>query len=364
MLNLLLLIPILFNGRVQPQLHDEPINVPQKNHEWTPLGSGQPIYPPEVIEEAKSNPHVLEEAYQQIAGTPYLQTVTKTLYYPSLFKLRLEYFVHKLPLTLFLVLLYLLSLWRRSFFVAAFIFHTALLAVRCYILGRPPVSNMMETILYVPWVTSLVALIFHVEKPAAIASSIVLLFLPIHQQFESVQAVLDSTWWLTIHVLMVVGSYGLFILAGILGHLALLRGGLTDALLKILYLGTGLLICGTILGGVWAMQSWGRFWDWDPKESWAFISSGFYLIGIHAYRFSVIKERGLAIIAIVGLLFITFTWYGVNYILGTGLHSYGFGEAKHTLFYVYIIAELLFLIFSKIFIYKNRERLQKKARKR
>lgn len=364
MLRLLLIIPILFNGRIQPKMGDEPINVPQKDHTWAPLPGNDPLYPPKIIEEARSNPHVLGQAYKMIEKKPYLQTVSRTLYYPSLPKLHLESLLQKIPLTLFVVLLYLLTLWKRPFFFVAFGVHTALLALRCYILSRPPVSNMMETVLYVPWVTAAVAVPLKLQKPAALVAAIILLFLPLHQQFESVQAVLDSTWWLTIHVLMVVGSYGVFFLAGILGHIQLIRGGLTTSLLKTLYIGAGLLICGTILGGVWALQSWGRFWDWDPKESWAFISSGFYLIGIHAYRFGVIKERGLANVAILGLLFITFTWYGVNYILGTGLHSYGFGEGKHTLFYVYLVAELLFLIFSKKLIYKNKQRLQKKVETR
>ena len=364
MLRLLLIIPILFNGRVQPKMGDEPINVPQKDHTWAPLETADALYPAEVIEKAKTNPHILGKAYKAIEKKPYLQTRSRTLYYPSLLKLHLEALLSKLPLTLFVVLLYLLTLWKRSFFFGAFGLHTALLIARCYILSRPPVSNMMETILYVPWTAAAIAIPFKMERPAAFVAAAILLFLPLHQQFESVQAVLDSTWWLTIHVLMVVGSYEIFFLAGILGHIQLFRGGLTTPLLKLLYIGTGLLICGTILGGVWALQSWGRFWDWDPKESWAFISNGFYLIGIHAFRFGVIKERGLANVAVLGLLFITFTWYGVNYILGTGLHSYGFGEGKHTLFYIYVLAESLFLIFSQNLIYKNKERLQKKAKTR
>src|SRR5438128_6981056 len=95
---------------------------------------------------------------------------------------------------------------------------------------------------------------------------------------------------------------------------------LSQVILQTLYGGTTLLITGTILGGIWAAESWGRFWDWDPKESWAFISSCFYLIWIHAYRFGRIGSFGLAIGAVGGLLAISFTWYGVNYILGTGLH--------------------------------------------
>ncbi len=101
---------------------------------------------------------------------------------------------------------------------------------------------------------------------------------------------------------------------------------LSKSILHTMYIGTAMLIAGTILGGVWAAESWGRFWDWDPKESWAFISSCCYLIFIHAYTFRYIHQIGLAIGAVIGLWAISFTWYGVNYILGTGLHSYGFGS--------------------------------------
>jgi hypothetical protein len=99
------------------------------------------------------------------------------------------------------------------------------------------------------------------------------------------------------------------------------------------------------LGGVWAAESWGRFWDWDPKESWAFISICLYLIWVHAYRFHRIASFGLAIGAVTGLLAISFTWYGVNYILGTGLHSYGFGSGGELYYYLFVGAESALLIF-------------------
>jgi hypothetical protein len=145
---------------------------------------------------------------------------------------------------------------------------------------------------------------------------------------------------------MVVGSYGVFILAGVLAHIELIRKQdkiPASPLLPLLYLGTIALIGGTILGGIWAAQSWGRFWDWDPKESWAFVSSCIYLLLIHAYRFGKISTFGLAVGSILGLIAISFTWYGVNYILGTGLHSYGFGSGGEYWYYGYIGAEMLFL---------------------
>ena len=118
---------------------------------------------------------------------------------------------------------------------------------------------------------------------------------------------------------------------------------LSSMILQTLYIGTAMLIAGTILGGLWAAESWGRFWDWDPKESWAFISSAFYLIWIHAYRFHKISSFGLAFGSVSGLLAISFTWYGVNYILGTGLHSYGFGSGGEHLYYAFLGTESLFL---------------------
>jgi ABC-type transport system involved in cytochrome c biogenesis permease subunit len=154
---------------------------------------------------------------------------------------------------------------------------------------------------------------------------------------------------------MIVGSYGVLLLAGVLGHLLLIYGdkaskGLFPALLLSLYIGVALLIPGTLLGGVWAAQSWGRFWDWDPKESWAFITACIYLLFIHAYRFKYIGPYGLAFGSIFGLIAVSFTWYGVNYILGTGLHSYGFGNGGEWIYYLFIVAELTFLlVYSLLF---------------
>ena len=209
---------------------------------------------------------------------------------------------------------------------AAFLLNTLILGLRCYILGRPPVSNMYETMLYVPWVSVAVSLVFWVIwkrsiflfSSACIAFSllVVLLLSNLNMGLENVQAVLNSQYWLIIHVLMVVGSYGAFLLSGAAGHLYLLssfsrnsyplKQSIAQFLLQSMYVGTALLIPGTILGGVWAAESWGRFWDWDPKESWAFISSCVYLVVIHAYGFQYLNHFGLAIGSIVGLQAITF----------------------------------------------------------
>lgn len=331
---------------------------------------------------------LLMEGYAPLAGTPYTIAANKKLSYPTMAQLKAESLYYKYPWPLLCCLAYAAAtlLWivragkmAMAATLLAFTLNTFLLAIRCYILQRPPVSSMFETVLFVPWVATSVGflLAFTTKSQKALAAATagaaalfaILLISGMPNDMENVQAVLDSQYWLTIHVLMVVGSYGVFVLAGLLGHVSLIhsffRGDekgsllLNKLLLQSLYIGTALLVVGTILGGIWAAQSWGRFWDWDPKESWAFISASMYLICIHAYRFNKIGPRGLAVGAIAGLLAITFTWYGVNYILGTGLHSYGFGAGGESLYYGYLIAELLFL--GGILLFPSRNSLRKKS---
>ena len=337
--------------------------------------------------------NLLYVSYSLLEGKVYQQAHNKTLNYPSLNQLRAESIYISFPWIQILIGLYALSasliflsyafnginFYRLGLFTLflSFLLHSLLLLVRCYILERPPVSNMFETVIYVPWVACCVIWIFPKFKQnplmllAAAVTSVILLVLlqvtDLNHNLNTVQAVLDSQFWLFIHVLMVVGSYGVFILGALLAHFylalflrhskeSLQMHAIGQLILQTLYLGTILLISGTILGGVWAAESWGRFWDWDPKESWAFISSCFYLIWIHAYRFGYIHYFGIAIGAIIGLLAISFTWYGVNYILGTGLHSYGFGSGGEKYYYTFLLAEICYIVLCLGF-YQLRKRL-------
>lgn len=325
--------------------------------------------------------NALKEGYARIAETQYKEANGKALYYPSLAQLKAESIYYRFPFILLSVLAYaiatvvLLFNKKRMNMLGVIVLgfgltiHTSALALRCYILGRPPVSNMFETIVYVPWVAVLLGLVlfaFFKQRLTLIASSLIALILLLILQaanlnngLENPQAVLDSQYWLIIHVLLVVGSYGAFLLSGILGHFYL--GGLAlkqsetptlsflaKCILQTMYIGVAMLIPGTILGGVWAAESWGRFWDWDPKEAWAFISICNYLIWIHAYRFHRIHHFGLAVGAVIGLAVISFTWYGVNYILGTGLHSYGFGAGGEGYYYLFLLVEMLFLVWTSL----------------
>ncbi|MEM1282588.1 MAG: cytochrome c biogenesis protein CcsA [Chlamydiota bacterium] len=326
----------------------------------------------------------LKNAYSNLSKTPYKQTSAGPLYFPSLLKLSIESYYSRIPWTYLLIISYSCSLLTlilplKNFsyipLLITFSIHTIALITRCFLMGRPPVSNMTETVLFVPWVSVITGLflsyIYRSKIPlscASAGSAILLLTLTLSNSpppLENVQAVLNSQFWLTIHVLMVVGSYGAFLLSGILGHLYLILSLINRAstasmrlisklTLQSIYLGLALLIPGTILGGVWAAQSWGRFWDWDPKESWAFISCCTYLIIVHAHYFGILRSYGLAIGSVIGFMVIAFTWYGVNYILGTGLHSYGFGNGGEHLFYLYLLVESIFLAINSSFRYAKR----------
>ncbi|MBK7404501.1 MAG: cytochrome c biogenesis protein CcsA [Phycisphaerales bacterium] len=112
---------------------------------------------------------------------------------------------------------------------------------------------------------------------------------------------------------------------------------------RLMQVGLVLLTAGTILGGVWAAESWGRFWGWDPKETWALISIVVYFIMLHARYSGWIKDFGLAVAAVLGFVAIVWTFYGVNYVMATGLHSYGFGAGGEKWVGIWAVIELLFL---------------------
>jgi ABC-type transport system involved in cytochrome c biogenesis permease subunit len=223
--------------------------------------------------------------------------------------------------------------------------------LRMLISGRPPVTNMYETIVFVAWGGMLFALVFetvyktHVFGACAGALGALALILadnvPIFDAaIAPLVPVLRDNMWLTVHVLTIMLGYAAFTLAMGIGHLNLglyffrpAEAGLFKRLSLFLYrslqVGTLFLAIGTLLGGVWASYSWGRFWGWDPKETWALIALLGYLAVLHGRFAGWIKDFGMAVGAIVCYLLVLMAWYGVNFVLGTGLHSYGFGSGGY-----------------------------------
>jgi cytochrome c-type biogenesis protein CcsB len=251
-----------------------------------------------------------------------------------------------------------------AFAFGGFIFHGWGLLLRGIIAGRPPVSNMYETVVFVGWGVLLFALIFEliyrrrwyatVGSFCGVGFLILADILPFDPNIEPLVPVLRSNYWLIIHVLTITISYSAFALAMGLAHVNLfvyfyrpnskqLLRELSLFLYRVLQVGVVLLASGTILGGVWAAESWGRFWGWDPKETWALISLLGYLAILHARYTGWIHDFGTAIGSILGFFLVLMTWYGVNFVLATGLHSYGFGAGGGEYVIGYLVVEFLFM---------------------
>lgn len=248
--------------------------------------------------------------------------------------------------------------------------HALGVALRVMILGRAPVSNTFEALLWMGLVGIAVGLIAQLANKrkgwylfAGIAAAFVsVLFaglVPLTDRTNSLPAVLRSNFWLTIHVLTIVASYGVLAVASVLGHAYLIKdvilgqrdeanarrsAALVVQTYRTIQVGLVLLTAGTILGGVWAAESWGRFWGWDPKETWALISILTYFAVLHARYVRWLEDFGLAASAVLGLVVIVWTFYGVNYVMATGLHSYGFGSGGEQWVGLWALIELAFLV--------------------
>ncbi len=263
------------------------------------------------------------------------------------------------------------------FLAIAFGLHTSGLLLRVYILGRPPVTNMFESMVYMSWILMFFAFVFFifwrkniVLSAGALISALVTLYghlLPIDSNLEVLVPVLRSNYWLTIHVMTIVSSYGAFGLATALGHRHLflaMRNTLrvqeaeesAHFIDRVMQLGVMLLGIGTVLGGVWANYSWGRFWGWDPKETWALITFLAYLAVIHLRYMNWLDDYWTAFCSVLGFYFVLMTWYGVNFVLGRGLHSYGFGSGGSGWITVYVILETLFLAWVLYFRFAPKRR--------
>ncbi|MBI3252809.1 MAG: cytochrome c biogenesis protein CcsA [Candidatus Omnitrophica bacterium] len=251
----------------------------------------------------------------------------------------------------------------------AFLFHTAGIAARVAILARPPVSNMYESMIFMNWVLIVFAAAFSALRKnllalvaGSAASGLVMVYanlLPLDPGLDVLVPVLRSNYWLSIHVMTVVSSYGAFGLAMALGNRHLFCeafGKLTgvsekesaDLVYRVIQLGPLLIGTGTVLGGVWANESWGRFWGWDPKETWALITFLTYLIVVHLKFAKKISDFYLALAAVLGFSVVLMTWYGVNFVLGRGLHSYGQGTGGMRWVVYYLVGQAAFLGFISI----------------
>ncbi|APY12652.1 cytochrome C biogenesis protein [Seonamhaeicola sp. S2-3] len=238
--------------------------------------------------------------------------------------------------------------------VALFLMHLAGLIARWYVSGHAPWSDAYESMIYVAWATMLFGLIFGRKSDLTLASTAFvtsMLLMVAHFQWMdpsigNLQPVLNS-YWLMIHVAVIVASYGPFTLGMVLGIVSLLLMAVTTKKNKTkmdlnikeltiinemsLTVGLVMLTIGNFLGGMWANESWGRYWGWDPKETWALISIMIYAFVIHMRLIPGLRGRWFFnLCSVIAISFIIFTYFGVNFYLA-GLHSYQSGQQLDSL---------------------------------
>jgi len=300
---------------------------------------------------------------------------------------RLDPFFWAWTISLAAVLCFLMDVgpWRKGFFwlgaavlLVGQSFAALGLGLRGWILGLVPLTGMFETVVFVAFYSSLLGLWFSLlpllrrkgwaihcpatesvdsltdqilqRRPFALAGALVgfaamalAYYAPasvMHRNLGAVAPILRDNFWLAVHVATIMASYASAVIALVLGNIVLgycLFGsyverrppeicrrlaGFIYAAIRITVL---LLAAGTVLGALWADKAWGRYWGWDPKEVWALISLLVYLLILHIRHIGRAGDFGMAVAAVLGATSILFTWYGVNFVLGAGLHSYGSG---------------------------------------
>ena len=249
--------------------------------------------------------------------------------------------------------------------LGAFVLHTLGLITRMYLQGRPPVTNLYSSAIFVGWASVLLCVILEWIYKNGIGSvcgaviGFVTLLIAHNLQLdgdtlEMLRAVLDTNGWLATHVVGEALGYSAMFLAGLIGIIYIFRGLFTTSFDEATSKSLGRMMYGvvcfatlcslvaTILGGIWADQSWGRFWGWDPKENGALLIVLWNAIILHARWGGYARERGLALMTVFGNIITSLSWFGVN-MLGVGLHSYGFMDKAFGPLSAFIVSQLVII---------------------
>jgi cytochrome c-type biogenesis protein CcsB len=267
-------------------------------------------------------------------------------------------------------------------YVVGFLFfvYTVGLGIRWYISGHAPWSNGYETMIFVGWATSLAGLIFVRKSPITLSVTTVLsgivLFVAsmswMNPEITNLVPVLKS-YWLIVHVAVITSSYGFLAMGALLGMLNLLLmifrtkynvEKISSSTLEISYIieqaliiGLILLTIGSFIGGIWANESWGRYWGWDPKETWALVSILVYAVILHLRNVPGLNNQfTLSSLALIGFSSVLMTFFGVNYYL-SGMHSYAQGEPVPVPKMVYVA--IIFVILIIVLAYFSERKLKR-----
>jgi ABC-type transport system involved in cytochrome c biogenesis permease subunit len=253
--------------------------------------------------------------------------------------------------------------------VLTLLVHTWAIGARMYIQDRPPITNLYSTAIYIGWACVLLGLIIEVifrnsfgvvlSGAIGLATTIIAHNLALDgDTLQMMQAVLDTNFWLATHVVIINTGYAATFVAGFAGIafivLALIHYFtqalhrdtflvLSRILYGILCFATLTSFVGTMLGGIWADQSWGRFWGWDPKENGALMIVIMNALILHARWGGIVQQRGIAVLSLVGNILTGWSWFGVN-MLGVGLHAYGFMEGAQWWLGLFVLTQVALII--------------------
>lgn len=256
------------------------------------------------------------------------------------------------------------------------------ITLRVLISGRGPVTNMYETVMWAGFCSFALSAILgfklrdrRIWAAGFAGNSICLLMMTfatgmLDGAIQPLVPVLRDNFWLSTHVTSVTLSYSCFFLSWIIANFSLIRWILSknrpnlmksmqawNYVIRIsMQIGVVFLAAGVLLGGIWADYSWGRFWGWDPKETWSLIALIIYIIILHGKYVGWFKDFNFTIMAAFGFLFILMAWFGVNYILATGLHSYGFSSGGSLFLLVIFLSQLLIIGVSLLLNLKEQKR--------
>lgn len=302
-------------------------------------------------------------------------------------KIKIEVFLNRANPLLWAMVLYVITMigaaatwmWRKqtklsnvvlwTLVTGAFV-QTIAIVLRMWLSGRPPVTNLYTSAVFVGWIAVLLSIFIERRYKDGIGAFVgacvgfCTLIIAHHlalqgDTMEMMQAVLDSNFWLATHVITICIGYGATFFAGALGVVFILRGifdkgfsentqkQMTTIVYGIVCFALVLSFIGTVLGGIWADQSWGRFWGWDPKENGALLIVLWNAIILHTRMGGYIKQRGLMAMAVFGNIVTSFSWFGVN-LLGIGLHSYGFMERGFVWLSIFVFSQLIILWLSSL----------------
>jgi ABC-type transport system involved in cytochrome c biogenesis permease subunit len=259
--------------------------------------------------------------------------------------------------------------WVRetSFYLVgfAFVIHTVGLVFRMVLEGRPPVTNLYSSAIFIGWGSIALGMVLErfwrnaiglcVGSMLGFVTLIIAHNLALEgDTMEMLRAVLDTNFWLATHVVIVTLGYASTFVAGFLALVYVVRGVFTAsldqatgrALARMVYgivcFATLFSFTGTVLGGIWADQSWGRFWGWDPKENGALIIVLWNALILHARWGGLVRDRGVMNLAIAGNIVTAWSWFGVN-MLGVGLHSYGFMNGAFQVLAAFVVSQLVLI---------------------